>query len=329
MRWSESQQTMLRAMGLRLWLPGDAPEPVTAPGVVHEVRPVARLAASPAGTAPVSPAASPVAATTARAPKDAPAVQPPIQPSSQPSSQPKSQPIRQPARQPPNAPIALTARVAAPGPEARSAPSELADLDWPALRSAVADCRACGLVDCRQQSVFGLGHQRAHCLIVGEAQGEQEDASGATFAGDASPLLDRMLRALGLSRAEAEPADSAPDPGRQVFVTNALKCRPPRNRNPSAEELAACGPFLQRQVALVQPRVIIAMGRFAVESMLGTREPIGRLRGRLHDWHGVPLVATYHPDQLLRYPAEKAKAWDDLCLAATCLPALAAGGEGR
>ena len=319
MRWSDAQQTMLRAMGLRLWLPGEAPEPVAAPEAVPEVRPVARLAAPLAGTVPASSPASPAAATTARAPTEAPAGQP----SNQPSNQPIRQPIRQPVRPPTLAPIA---GIAASGPGVRSAPSAWADLDWPALRSAVADCRACGLVDCRQQSVFGGGPLRAHCLIVGESQGEQEDTSGAPFAGDAGPLLDRMLRALGLSRAEAEPADSPPDPGRRVFVTNALKCRPPRHRNPSAEELAACGPFLQRQVALVQPRVIIAMGRFAVESMLGTREPLGRLRGRLHDWHGVPLVATFHPDQLLRDPAQKAKAWDDLCLAATCLPALAAVG---
>ena len=114
-----------------------------------------------------------------------------------------------------------------------------------------------------------------------------------------------------------DPADATPDaPARKVYIANALKCRPPANRNPSPQELATCQPFLQRQVALVQPRVILAMGRFAVQSLLGTDDPIGRLRGRLHSWHGVPLVVTYHPSYLLRSLGEKAKAWEDLCLAA-------------
>ena len=149
-------------------------------------------------------------------------------------------------------------------------------------------------------------------MVVGEAPGEQEDLKGEPIVGAAGQLLDRMLAALGLSR------DDGP-PERQVFIANALKCRPPRNRNPSPEELAACQPFLQRQVALVQPRVIIAMGRFAVQSLLGTDEPIGRLRGQVHQWQGRPLVVTYHPAYLLRQPADKARAWDDLCLAAELL----------
>ncbi len=186
------------------------------------------------------------------------------------------------------------------------------NLDWPALREAVSGCRACGLCESRRQTVFGLGHRRAHCMVVGEAPGEQEDLKGEPFVGAAGQLLDRMLAALGLSR------DDGP-PEQQVFIANALKCRPPRNRNPSPEELAACQPFLQRQVALVQPRVIIAMGRFAVQSLLGTDEPIGRLRGQVHRWQGRPLVVTYHPAYLLRQPADKAKAWDDLCLAAELL----------
>ena len=111
------------------------------------------------------------------------------------------------------------------------------------------------------------------------------------------------------------------EPGVEFIFTNTIKCRPPRNRNPTADELAACQPFLERQVALVQPRVILAMGRFAVQSLLGSDEALGKLRGRLHQWHGVPLVVTYHPAYLLRQPAEKARAWDDLCLAASCLGA--------
>ena len=188
-------------------------------------------------------------------------------------------------------------------------------MDWPVLQSTVESCRACSLCENRRQTVFGLGHLRAQCMVVGEAPGEQEDASGKPFVGDSGQLLDRMLRALGLSRDATEPADAA----RQVFITNTVKCRPPRNRNPTADELSACQPFLQRQLALVQPKVIIAMGAFAVRSLLGSDEPIGKLRGRLHSWRGVPVVVTYHPAYLLRQPTDKARAWEDLCLAATCL----------
>ena len=188
----------------------------------------------------------------------------------------------------------------------------IAQLDWSALRTAVADCRACGLCEGRQQTVFGSGHLRAHCMVVGEPPGEQEDLAGEPFVGPPGQLLARMLGALGLSRGDADPA-------RQVFIANTLKCRPPRNRNPTAEELATCQPFLERQVALVQPRVILAMGRFAVQSLLGSDEAIGKLRGRLHQWRGVPLVVTYDPAYLLRRPADKARAWDDLCLTASCL----------
>ena len=190
--------------------------------------------------------------------------------------------------------------------------SAVAALDWPALQDAVAGCRACSLCATRQQTVFGVGHRLAHCMVVGEAPGEQEDAQGEPFVGTSGQLLDRMLAALGLTR------DDAP-PERQVFIANALKCRPPRNRNPTPDELATCQPFLQRQVALVKPRVILAMGRFAVQSLLGSDAPIGKLRGQVHRWHGVPLVVTYHPAYLLRQPADKAKAWDDLCLAAELL----------
>ena len=157
--------------------------------------------------------------------------------------------------------------------------------------------------------MFGVGHQHAHFMVVGEAPGEQEDLKGEPFVGAAGQLLDAMLRALGLSRAEGPPE-------RQVFIANTLKCRPPGNRNPAAEELAACEPFLQRQIALVQPKVLLAMGRFAVQALLRSDEPVGRLRARVHRYQGVPLVVTYHPAYLLRNPADKARAWDDLCLAA-------------
>lgn len=224
------------------------------------------------------------------------------------------------------APVAAPA--AAPAPAARAAPAApvvpvvpaplvardagldaaaVSGLDWPALRAAVAGCQACGLCATRRQTVFGVGHPQARLMVVGEAPGEQEDAQGEPFVGAAGQLLDRMLAAIGQGRGDAPPE-------RQVFIANTLKCRPPRNRNPAPEELAACQPFLERQVALVQPRVILAMGRFAVTQLLGSDAPIGRLRGTVHRWRGVPLVVSYHPAYLLRQPADKAKAWDDLCL---------------
>ena len=185
---------------------------------------------------------------------------------------------------------------------------EVARLDWPALRDAVATCRACRLCEGRTNTVFGVGHEQAHWMVVGEAPGEQEDLRGEPFVGKAGQLLDNMLAALGLSRA-------AGPPERQVFIANTLKCRPPGNRNPLPDELAQCEHFLIRQIELVKPRIILAMGRFAVQSLLRSDEPIGRLRGRVHRYQGVPLIVTYHPAYLLRNPEEKAKAWDDLCLA--------------
>ena len=281
MRWTERQQTLLQAMGLRLWTP-----PGDAPAVAADA--LAAAAALPAAAAPSSPPAPPAMATPVTA-----AVLAPV-------SLPTPAPLR---------PAAAVARAQPPATPADT-------MDWPALRAAVAGSRACGLCESRRQTVFGTGHPLAHCMVVGEAPGEQEDAQGEPFVGAAGQLLDRMLAALGLGRGDGSGAGS---PAQQVFIANTLKCRPPRNRNPSPEELAACRPFLQRQVALVQPRVILAMGRFAVQSLLDSDAPIGRLRGTVHRWHGVPLVVTYHPAYLLRQPADKAKAWDDLCLAAELL----------
>jgi DNA polymerase len=209
---------------------------------------------------------------------------------------------------------------AAPTPaDARARPTEssraradIAALDWPALRAAVAGCRACGLCESRTQTVFGVGNEHARLMIVGEAPGENEDLQGEPFVGQAGKLLDNMLRAIGLKR-----TDDTPE--RQVFIANTLKCRPPRNRNPEPAETAMCAPFLERQIELVQPRLLLAMGRFAAQSLLRTDEPIGKLRGRVHRWRDIPVVVTYHPAYLLRSLAEKARAWDDLCLAASVL----------
>ena len=191
-------------------------------------------------------------------------------------------------------------------------PSAVSTLAWPELREAVVACTACKLCESRRQTVFGVGHPRAHWMIVGEAPGEQEDRQGEPFVGKSGQLLDNMLRAVGLTRGEAEPE-------RQVFIANTLKCRPPGNRNPEPDELAKCEPFLIRQIQLVQPKIILAMGAFAVQSLLRSTEPVGRLRGRVHQYQGVPLIVSYHPAYLLRNLVDKAKAWDDLCLAVETL----------
>jgi uracil-DNA glycosylase len=176
-------------------------------------------------------------------------------------------------------------------------------MDWEALAQAVIECRACKLCASRRNTVFGVGDRQADWMIVGEAPGENEDLQGEPFVGPAGQLLDNMLRAVGLAR------------GRKVYIANVLKCRPPGNRNPEPDEVAQCEPFLRRQVQLIQPRIILAMGRFAVQSLLGSNEAIGKLRGQSHQYLGVPVVVTYHPAYLLRNLPDKAKAWADLCLA--------------
>jgi DNA polymerase len=206
-------------------------------------------------------------------------------------------------------PISAAGVAPAVAPVARA---DIATLDWDALRTTVASCRACRLCESRTQTVFGVGHPRAHCMIIGEAPGEHEDRQGEPFVGQAGQLLDRMLLAIGLTRAAAEPAQ-------QVYIANTLKCRPPRNRNPEPDELTRCSAYLHRQIELVQPRLLLAMGRFAVQTLLDSHEPIGRLRARVHRWRDLPVVVTYHPAYLLRNPADKARAWADLCLAATQL----------
>jgi DNA polymerase len=208
-----------------------------------------------------------------------------------------------PAAQPARAPAPVVAPVSA---------GALAGLGWAELREAVAGCRACALCEKRTQTVFGVGAAQAQWMVVGEAPGEQEDREGEPFVGAAGQLLDRMLAALQLTRA----AEAGTPPSQQVYIANTLKCRPPGNRNPTPEELAKCEPFLVRQIELLKPRLILAMGRFAVQALLRSDEPIGRLRGRVHHYQGVPLVVTYHPAYLLRNLPEKAKAWDDLCFAA-------------
>lgn len=176
-------------------------------------------------------------------------------------------------------------------------------MDWETLRESVSGCTLCGLAASRSNTVFGVGNPNADWLIVGEAPGAEEDRRGEPFVGRAGKLLDEMLRAIGQRRED-------------VFIANILKCRPPHNRDPKADEAAACRPYLQRQIELIKPRIILAVGRIAAQNLLASDDPVGRMRGRAHELDGIPLVVTYHPAYLLRSPSQKNKSWQDLCLAA-------------
>ena len=279
MRWSERQLAMLREMGIPpFWPQARADAEPGAPVAVAEVAQVAQVAQLAERTPP---------------PVERPG-RPTVAPTAVPSG---------------GAAAALASRGAAPAPAPVAAISQPLTLDWPALRQAVQACQACGLSAGRTQTVFGVGHEQAHWMLVGEAPGEQEDRQGEPFVGRAGQLLDRMLHAVGLTRSEAGPEQ-------QVYIANVIKCRPPANRNPQPAEVAQCAPYLARQLALVQPRIVLAMGRFAAQTLLKTDAPIGRLRGQVHRLDsGVPVIVTYHPAYLLRNPADKALVWDDLCLA--------------
>jgi uracil-DNA glycosylase len=180
---------------------------------------------------------------------------------------------------------------------------QVQEMEWPQLKAKVKGCTDCGLRAGCTQTVFGVGDESAEWMLVGEAPGAEEDRLGEPFVGQAGKLLDNMLAAIGLAR------------GRNVYIANVLKCRPPGNRNPEPEEVAKCSPHLARQIALIKPKLIVAMGRFAVQTLLDTDATIGSLRGTVHSYQGVPLVVTYHPAYLLRNLPDKAKAWADLLLA--------------
>ena len=278
--WSERQRTMLEAMGLRLWQPAAGPKdaPVTA-----AAGPVAAPAMARAIPQP-TPSARPALSAGRPGRSGVPSVVPPP-PSARRAAAPAAASIVAPtAIAPPDALLGPAGPPLAPD----GAPLAIERMDWAALEATVAGCVACPLAAGRTQTVFGTGHRQAHWMIVGEAPGEQEDLTGEPFVGVSGRLLDAMLRALGLTRADAPPE-------RQVYIANTVKCRPPGNRNPQPAELARCEAYLARQIALVRPRVIVAMGRFAAQSLLRSDLPIGKLRGTLHRYGGVPLVATYHP----------------------------------
>ena len=184
---------------------------------------------------------------------------------------------------------------------------------WQALKAEVMSCTRCALHATRTQGVLGVGPGRADWLVIGEAPGAEEDRRGEPFVGAAGQLLDAMLKAIGLDRRT------------NVYIANILKSRPPNNRDPKPEEVAACLPYLSRQIALVQPKIMLAVGRIAAQNLLGTDAPLGRLRGHVHRFGDTPLVVTYHPAYLLRTPADKRKAWEDLKFARSIYQQLTEG----
>ncbi len=208
------------------------------------------------------------------------------------------------AQSPSTAPLILPPAPGAVREDAGGAPGSDATLGWAELRRRVAACVRCGLHATRTNTVFGIGDEAADWLFIGEAPGEQEDAQGEPFVGKSGQLLTSMIAALGYTR-------------QQVFIANILKCRPPENRDPQPQEVGHCMPYLARQVALIQPKIIVCVGRIAAQNLLGVDTPIGKLRGQVHRFRdsGIPVVVTYHPSYLLRSPSQKRVAWDDLKLA--------------
>lgn len=181
--------------------------------------------------------------------------------------------------------------------------AEIMGMDWPRLKASVAGCTACPLHQGRNKTVFGVGDEHAEWLFIGEGPGADEDAKGEPFVGQAGKLLDNMLAAIGLKR------------GKDVYIGNMVKCRPPGNRNPAPLEVAECEPYLHRQIALIRPRLIVALGKVAAVNLLKREASVASLRGKVLEYQGTPLVVTYHPAYLLRSLPEKAKAWEDLCFA--------------
>ncbi len=288
------QRFWLREIGMeRLWL---RPTPAAEQPAPQPQVPVSK---------PVLPAEAPAAPASAPAPARPAAAEPAAPPATGRPGIPASILNR---RGPPPRPAPKVAEEApppAPIPVAEAVRN--ASLDE--MREQVVACEACGLCKGRRNAVFGHGGQPTRWLVVGEAPGEQEDRQGQPFVGRSGQLLDAMLSAVSMSRE------------RDVFITNVIKCRPPGNRNPKPEEIAACSPYLMRQIALLKPQRILVLGRFAAQTLLGTDATIGSLRGRIHqlkteDGQQIPVVVSYHPAYLLRSPAEKARAWQDLKLAA-------------
>ncbi|MEN5161830.1 uracil-DNA glycosylase [Achromobacter spanius] len=324
------QRIWLRELGMeRLWLR----TPPAAPAIKAPVGPSAAASTGASAPAPVAapsalsggaPAAAPRSAIVAPAPAESPSAVPTIAPPAQAAqvSARAATPAEPPSGRASSAiPASILNRT---GPPPRPAPKvevqeeapppipvaeAIKDANLEQLAAQVVACTACGLCKGRRHAVVGQGAQPTRWLVVGEAPGEQEDRQGQPFVGRSGQLLDAMLAAVGMSRE------------RDVFITNVIKCRPPGNRNPKPEEIAACSPYLMRQIALLKPERILVLGRFAAQTLLGTDATIGSLRGRVHhlktdEGAQIPVVVSYHPAYLLRSPSEKARAWQDLKLAA-------------
>jgi DNA polymerase len=183
-------------------------------------------------------------------------------------------------------------------------------MDWVQLKASASACTACVLHKARKQAVFGVGDEKAEWLFVGEGPGAEEDERGEPFVGQAGKLLDNMLAAIALQR------------GNNVYIANVVKCRPPGNRTPEPAEAHACEPYLTRQIELIRPRLIVALGKVAAQNLLGVEATLASMRGRLHEYRGTPLIVTYHPAYLLRTLADKSKSWEDLCFAVDTMKAL-------
>jgi len=222
------------------------------------------------------------------------------------------------AEQAPDAEVVTLPVSRIPDPESpQTAPkdrrSEIMSLDWGPLKARVASCTDCPLHAKRNKTVFGVGDEDADWLFVGEGPGADEDAQGEPFVGQAGKLLDNMLAAISLKR------------GANVYIANILKCRPPGNRNPEPHEALQCEPYLHRQIELIQPKLIIALGKVAAANLLASDASVATMRGKVHQYRGIPLIVTYHPAYLLRSLADKAKAWSDLCFAVRAMKDLQGG----
>ncbi len=301
------QRQMLQAMGIKLWLP-EAPAAQHAPDApAHTAMPLA--AQGPAQQAKAEPVHRPMTTKTSEQ--------------------------KQPLASVDTARNAIkniangsfnSAAIAAPMAFAPR-PAGIAQMDWAALQTAVSSCQACALCQSRKNTVFGSGQPapdasqapQADWLFIGDPPDADEDAQSEPFAGQSGQLLDNMLAAIKMGVNEAGQPAGLSRKNSGTFITNVLKCRPPVSRNPSAEEVAMCAPYLARQIELLRPKIIVAMGKFAIASLTGSNEPLGKLRGRLHRLehtrYSAPVIVTYHPAYLLRTPGDKAKSWADLLLA--------------
>jgi uracil-DNA glycosylase len=294
----DRQRAMLAEMGVRVWWP--QPNEAT------------RQAVAQVAPAPVIEMAVPGPGVSLAAGHASPAL-----PAAPTAALPVQTPVTRPASREPVAPA--PAPVQAKGPVFSPLPQGLSSMGWAELQTAVQACQSCALGATRQTPILGSGQGTAPWMVVGDLPSATDEPAGQPFTGPEGLLLDNMLKAVGVRRRglshRADDHTHAPAEMPEACLTHAVKCRPQNGRNPETAELATCSAYLSRQVSLVQPRVILAMGRFAIQSLLGSTEPMGKLRGRLHDFQGVPVVVTYPPSSLLRNPADKAKAWADLVLA--------------